>query len=51
MRIDYCPKCGKAGLVYKNEYGNRVYGKKWCKRCRDWVVGINKPYIGKTGNG
>lgn len=66
MRIDYCPKCNKAGLKH-DRYPRSVYsnppifntleqrieneryhqdGKKWCPRCKEWVIPINHPYIG-----
>lgn len=59
MRIDYCPKCHKAGLKYTEVtaedpkgYGivpNEHKWDKWCPRCKQWVTPINKPYVGVRG--
>ena len=49
MRIDYCPKCGKAGLKYhnlqnKNPDGNTDQERfdKWNKGESLTIVGLNK---------
>ncbi len=37
MKIDYCPKCGKAGLKYENEHGLDPDGRSSQSRYQDWV--------------
>ena len=57
MRIDYCPKCGKAGLKYSSSERQKLYAPegygtaKWCPRCKEWVRPQNRPYIGVKGIG
>ncbi len=46
MRIDYCPKCNKAGLrkEVSNDLGQNwrsTVSTKWCPRCYMWVKPVN----------
>jgi len=36
MRIDYCPKCHKAGLKYENEQGEDPSGLTQAERFLAW---------------
>jgi|GEM_PF-5649224 hypothetical protein len=50
MRIDYCPKCNKAGLKWDSLDASssppHPGQDKWCPRCKEWVKPVNKPYKG-----
>ena len=40
MRIDYCPKCGKAGLKYETPEGRDCTGRTNEERYQDFVNDI-----------